>query len=319
MSIRYVLECELCHKVSQEVGDDGFTGSLGFCGECRQIANAVRDPNRPRDSAVCSYCFTDAHLLPLRRGGREVRHPHQEESMDCPWCGAPETLRTKGHALVQPVFSSPEPGDLVHCRLIGRCDQGYVGIVDPLSYLFVSGGGDNELHSWCEAEISQQCGHAIFRRRVADSGDDLLDELEVYYQDEPCLLVQAGEIARMTAKDPLRYWDLWQCTVGFHTAKQAPAKTLRGKTAFWTLDLAVLFIAGNQVSELVRLWHPVEKIWLALEQVRGTVGFPDGNKLEWLSPWDNSGELAERIRHDSWSLTLSGNDGEVLWDFPMGH
>ena len=235
MSIRYVLECESCFKASQEVGNDGFTGSLGFCGECRQIANAVPDPNRPRDPAVCSSCFADAHLLPLRRRGSEVNHPHQEEAMDCPWCGAFETLRTRGHALVQPVFSKPEPGDLVHCRLIGRCDQGYVGIVDPLSYLFVSGGSDNELHTWCEAEISQQRGHAIFRRKIVDSGDDLLDKLEIYRQDEPCLVIEAGRISRLTAKEPLRYWNLWQCTVGFHTARRSPVQSLQVKSTFWSL------------------------------------------------------------------------------------
>ena len=83
MSIRYVLECESRNKTSLEVGNDGFTGRLGFCVECRQIANAIRDPNRPRDPAVCSSCSTDAPLLPLKRKGSEVTHPHPQEAMDC--------------------------------------------------------------------------------------------------------------------------------------------------------------------------------------------------------------------------------------------
>lgn len=317
MSVRYVLSCDSCGKSSDEVGNDGFTGALGFCQQCRQITNAARPQDSPLAPAACVLCGSELALKPLTRGGRTVTNPPKEGQMDCPWCDGQETLRCSGTSMVQPVFGSPAPGDIIQCRVIGRTDEGYVATVNGLSYLILSGGGENELHTWCEAERSSQVGHAQFRGTLGDSGDGLLEQLEITYQGEPCLLLDVAEITRLTAQEPLKYWDLWQFSIGIHTARRKPTAQLKVETTFWSLDLSTLFRLGSKVAEAARIWHPDQYRWLHPEQVRATIEFGDGNKESWGFPWENSQDLSERTANGPWKLTLHSTGGQVLWDFPM--
>lgn len=317
MSVRYSLRCEACEKVSQEVGNDGFTGPLGFCSECREISNAFRSETRPLDNPVCSSCGSETRLLPLKSGAKELAQFEKVSILDCPWCEANASLKPAGASLAQPVFSSPETGDTVHCRIIGVCEEGLVGTTNGLSYLIISGGPPEALHTWSEVVKSEERARAVFKRILRDSGDELLDELEIHYEDEPCLLLNAGEIARMTAQNPLKYWDLWQFSVGIHTSRRPPEKSLRLKTRGWTLDLSTLFRLEEAVSRLAQLWHPDQFRWLSFDQVRGTVEFSDGSRVEWGAPWENSAEIDERTSNERWGFTLHTLGGQTLWSFPM--
>lgn len=311
MSARFVLKCSVCQQASREVGND----RLGFCPCCKQLANAVRPQHRPLDDEVCSECGSEQALRPLTREGQPVGQPHREDGMDCPWCGGIGTLSVASFSIVNQGLAPLEAGERLQCRIIGRDPAGYVASVDPFRFVVLSGGG--ELYTWCEAVQAPEFGQARFERRLGPSGDVLLDQLEVSYQDEPCLLFDVGRIARRTAQDPLRNWDLWRFTIGRHTHRQPPAPRLTATMRMWTLEFGTLCRLGAEVASFVKVWDRTEREWVSFDGVHGLLAFPGGRQVEWRAPWDTSAALLEGLDSGSTpsSLTLRSQAGRVLWRF----